>query len=56
MHQQGLAVDFGGNFKYGPATDKRFVWLTNNASKYGFYNVLYKTKRDEYNHWSTSGR
>ncbi len=56
MHQQGLSVDFNGGFKYGPATDKRFVWLVNNASKYGFYNTLYSTKKDEYNHWSTSGR
>lgn len=55
MHQVGLAVDFNG-FKRGPETDSRFVWLQNNASKYGFYNVLYKTKSDEYNHWSTSGR
>ena len=55
MHQVGLAVDFSG-FKNGPALDSRFVWLQNNASKYGFYNVLYKTKSDEYNHWSTTGR
>lgn len=55
MHQVGLAVDFSG-FKNGPENDSRFVWLQNNASKYGFYNVLYKTKSDEYNHWSTTGR
>ncbi|MDQ5957635.1 MAG: VanY protein, partial [Patescibacteria group bacterium] len=55
-HQKGLAVDFSG-FKTGPASDSRYVWLKNNASKYGFYNQLVDLgKRDEYNHWSTTGR
>jgi LAS superfamily LD-carboxypeptidase LdcB len=56
MHQQGLAVDFSGGFKRGPATDKRYVWLRANASKFGFYNNLAPAKADEYNHWSTTGR
>jgi LAS superfamily LD-carboxypeptidase LdcB len=55
LHQVGLAVDFNG-FKRGPSTDARFVWLLNNAGKYGFYNTLYLSRSDEYNHWSTSGR
>ncbi len=55
LHQVGLAVDFNG-FKRGPATDKRFVWLLNNAGRFGFYNTLYLSKSDEYNHWSTTGR
>lgn len=55
LHQVGLAVDFNG-FKRGPATDKRFVWLLNNAGKFGFYNTLYLKRSDEYNHWSTAGK
>jgi hypothetical protein len=54
-HQRGRAVDFSG-FKNGPDKEGRFMWLQNNASKYGFYNILYKTKSDEYNHWSTTGK
>jgi hypothetical protein len=57
MHEVGKAVDFDGfkNASAGAATDPRFLWLKNNASKYGFYNYLVPRASDEYNHWSTSG-
>ena len=56
-HQKGLAVDFGGGFKSGPATNPTYVWLVKNASSFGFYNTLIQAGyRDEYNHWSTTGR
>ena len=56
-HQKGLAVDFGGGFKSGPATNPTYVWLVKNANSFGFYNTLIQAGyKDEYNHWSTTGR
>ena len=55
-HQKGLAADFNG-FKNGPASDPRYVWLKANAATYGFHNKLVAAGyKDEYNHWSTTGR
>lgn len=47
MHERGLAIDFQSCWR-GSAC---FTWLSNNASKYGYYNLP-----SESWHWSTNGR
>ena len=47
MHERGLAIDFRSCWR-GSAC---FTWLSNNASKYGYYNLP-----SESWHWSTNGR
>jgi len=51
QHERGLAIDFtgsGGN-SIG-ASDAEYIWLTNNAKNYGFYNLPGETW-----HWSMNG-
>jgi LAS superfamily LD-carboxypeptidase LdcB len=52
MHEQGLAIDFISN---GSIISKRsnpaYVWLSNNAAKYGLYNLP-----SEPWHWSSNGK
>ena len=57
-HQRAIAVDFNGGFKTNGGSNPKYIWLTKNAAKYGFYNILVTQfkKYDEYNHWSTTGR
>lgn len=59
-HENGLAIDFGVNRKTicysknpNPAscTDPAYIWLKNNAKKYGFYN----TTKEPW-HWSIDGK
>ncbi len=47
MHERGLAIDFQSCWR-GSAC---FVWLSNNAANYGFFNLP-----SESWHWSTNGR
>lgn len=47
MHERGLAIDFQSCWRGSEC----FVWLSNNASKYGYYNLP-----SESWHWSTNGR
>lgn len=47
MHERGLAIDFQSCWR-GSAC---FVWLSNNARNYGFFNLP-----SESWHWSTNGR
>ena len=47
MHERGLAIDFA-NCSLGSSC---FVWLSNNAANYGFFNLP-----GESWHWSTNGR
>ncbi len=47
MHERGLAIDFASCWR-GSAC---FIWLSNNAATYGFFNLP-----SESWHWSTNGR
>lgn len=47
MHERGLAIDFQSCWRGSEC----FVWLSNNASSYGYYNLP-----SESWHWSTNGR
>ena len=47
MHERGLAIDFASCWR-GSAC---FIWLSNNAANYGFFNLP-----SESWHWSTNGR
>lgn len=47
MHERGLAIDFRSCWRGSDC----FTWLSNNASKYGYYNLP-----SESWHWSTNGR
>ena len=57
MHERGKAIDFYCNGvripKRAPAklSNPCFIWLSNNANKYGFYNLP-----SEGWHWSTNGQ
>jgi len=52
MHESGLAVDFRCNNEAITSTsNKCYIWLKKNASKYGFYNEIIT----EPWHWSTTG-
>lgn len=48
MHEQGLAIDFDNCSYRGSAC---YIWLSNNAAGYGFYNLP-----SEPWHWSVNGR
>ena len=53
QHERGLAIDFatnGGGGSTIPKGSPQFIWLSANASRYGFYNLP-----SESWHWSTSG-
>jgi LAS superfamily LD-carboxypeptidase LdcB len=47
MHERGLAIDFDNCSYRGSAC---YIWLSNNASRYGFYNLP-----SEPWHWSVNG-
>ena len=47
MHERGLAIDFQSCWRGSSC----FVWLSNNAGNYGFFNLP-----SESWHWSTNGR
>ncbi|MBL8778745.1 MAG: D-alanyl-D-alanine carboxypeptidase family protein [Acidimicrobiales bacterium] len=47
MHERGLAIDFDNCSYRGSAC---YIWLANNASRYGFYNLP-----SEPWHWSVNG-
>jgi len=47
MHERGLAIDFSSCWRGSPC----FVWLSNNAGRYGFVNLP-----SESWHWSVNGR
>lgn len=47
MHERGLAIDFRSCWRGSEC----FTWLSNNASRYGYYNLP-----SESWHWSTNGR
>jgi len=47
MHERGLAIDFQSCWRGSGC----FVWLSNNAANYGFFNLP-----SESWHWSTNGR
>jgi hypothetical protein len=51
QHEIGLAIDFYANNASITRTSKDYLWLTQNASKYGFKNLP-----SEPWHWSTTGR
>ncbi len=52
MHERGLAIDFtAGGQLIRSRSSAAFVWLKNNAAKYGFYNLP-----SEPWHWSVNGR
>ena len=51
MHEQGRAIDFRSNRSLITSrSNPAFVWLSNNAARYGFYNLP-----SEPWHWSTNG-
>ena len=51
MHEQGLAIDFTADGDLiRSRSDPAFVWLANNAERFGFYNLP-----SEPWHWSTTG-
>jgi hypothetical protein len=51
MHEQGLAIDFTNNGALIQShSNPAWQWLSNNASRYGFYNLP-----SEAWHWSTNG-
>ena len=51
MHEQGRAIDFRSNGSLITSrSNPAFVWLKNNAARYGFYNLP-----SEPWHWSTNG-
>lgn len=52
MHEQGLAIDFTWNGSLITSrSNPAFVWLANNAARFGLYNLP-----SEPWHWSTNGR
>lgn len=51
MHESGKAIDFRCNNQKMTKTSDCFTWLSNNASKYGLYNL-----KSEPWHWSTNGK
>lgn len=52
MHERGLAIDFtAGGQLIRSRSSAAFVWLANNAAKYGLYNLP-----SEPWHWSTNGK
>ena len=51
MHEQGRAIDFtSGGVLISSRANPAFVWLSQNASRFGFYNLP-----SEPWHWSTNG-
>ena len=51
MHERGMAIDFTSSGRLITSrTDPAFVWLRNNAARYGLYNLP-----SEPWHWSTNG-
>ena len=51
MHEQGRAIDFtSGGALITSRSNPAFVWLSNNASRFGMYNLP-----SEPWHWSTNG-
>jgi len=51
MHEQGRAIDFtSGGVLISSRSNPAFVWLSQNASRFGFYNLP-----SEPWHWSTNG-
>lgn len=51
MHERGLAMDLKSNgVLITSRSDPAFIWLSANASRYGFYNLP-----SEPWHWSTNG-
>ena len=51
LHERGLAIDFTYNGRLiSSRSSPGFVWLANNAGRYGFYNLP-----SEPWHWSTNG-
>ncbi len=51
QHERGLAIDFTQNGRALRRSSSGYVWLRNNAHKYGLYNLP-----SEPWHWSTTGR
>jgi len=52
-HGWGVALDFGG---IGSFNSKQYLWLKENAGKYGFVNPPYNVKTGEYWHWQFTGQ
>jgi LAS superfamily LD-carboxypeptidase LdcB len=50
-HERGLAIDFTSNGTVLTRGSKAFQWMTQNAGKYGFYNLP-----SEPWHWSSDGK
>jgi LAS superfamily LD-carboxypeptidase LdcB len=51
MHERGMAIDFTSSGRLITSrSDPAFVWLRNNASRFGLYNLP-----SEPWHWSTNG-
>jgi LAS superfamily LD-carboxypeptidase LdcB len=50
MHERGLAIDFTCGRRLVTRVDRCFVWLVDNASRYGLFNLP-----SEPWHWSTTG-
>jgi hypothetical protein len=51
MHERGMAIDFTSSGRLITSrSDPAFIWLRNNASRFGFYNLP-----SEPWHWSTNG-
>lgn len=51
MHERGLAMDLKSNgVLINSRSNPAFIWLSNNAARYGFYNLP-----SEPWHWSTNG-
>jgi hypothetical protein len=51
MHERGMAIDFTSSGRLITSrSDPAFVWLRNNAARYGLYNLP-----SEPWHWSTNG-
>lgn len=52
LHEQGLAIDFtcNGGGVISSSSSPCFVWMSNHAAEYGFYNLP-----SERWHWSTTG-
>jgi hypothetical protein len=51
MHERGLAIDFtSGGRLITTRSDPAFIWLSNNAARFGLYNLP-----SEPWHWSTNG-
>ena len=51
MHERGMAIDFTSSGRLITSrSDPAFIWLRNNASRFGLYNLP-----SEPWHWSTNG-